>query len=227
MNREELINQVKALVDSETAEELEYLRKENERLKEENSLYADYKTERARILAENNQLKRENNIAYNRGAEDIKKARLESLLDLEYGYTVTKQYEYKYPKCDKCDDNRVFHFTSPHGREMKEPCACSERVYSYVVNPVKTCAFYFGNKPTCKGDTDNKPSRYYKYRNDPADHEYREDNRIWIYDNLASLEDVVTEPDFRYRDYVFSKKEDAQIQANVLNDLEKFKEGNK
>lgn len=216
MNREELINQVKALVDTETAEELEYLRKENERLIEENNLYATYKTERARILAENNQLKCAKDMAYNRGVEDTKKARLESLLDLEYGYTITKEVKYKYPKCDKCDDNRKLHFKSPLGRDFEELCSCSEKEFSYIVDSAQISSFVFDYQG--RGDFNNKPSRYYKSSSLTADHQYdRNENRIWVYNNMTDITNVIDKQKPQYWNYVFSNKEDAQRFADKLN----------
>lgn len=37
------------------------------------------------------------------------------------------KFDYIYPKCDKCDDRRRFHFKSPSGRDLDEECSCAKR----------------------------------------------------------------------------------------------------
>ena len=36
-------------------------------------------------------------------------------------------YEYIYPKCDKCDKDRRIHFKSPSGKDLNEDCSCSKK----------------------------------------------------------------------------------------------------
>lgn len=50
-------------------------------------------------------------------------------------YSLALNSRYIYDKCDKCDDQRYIHFLSPSGRDMSEPCKCSERVWEYSVEP--------------------------------------------------------------------------------------------
>lgn len=40
-------------------------------------------------------------------------------------------YEYAYPKCDKCDKDRKIHFKSPSGRILEEECSCAKRICNY------------------------------------------------------------------------------------------------
>ena len=37
------------------------------------------------------------------------------------------------PKCDKCDDKRIIHFTSPTGKKMTEQCSCAKIKCFYTV----------------------------------------------------------------------------------------------
>ena len=41
-------------------------------------------------------------------------------------------YEYAYPKCDKCDKDRKIHFKSPSGRILEEECYCAKRMCNYT-----------------------------------------------------------------------------------------------
>lgn len=52
-------------------------------------------------------------------------------------YGIALNSRYIYDKCDKCDDHRYIHFLSPSGRDMSEPCKCSERVWEYIVEPAR------------------------------------------------------------------------------------------
>lgn len=68
-----------------------------------------------------------------------KRCRLSELMESieQEAWTLKGQYEYILPKCDKCDKDRVRHFKSPLGRDMKEPCECAKRKYIYRVEPLK------------------------------------------------------------------------------------------
>ena len=41
-------------------------------------------------------------------------------------------YEYAYPKCDKCDKDRKIHFKSPSGRTLEEECSCAKKICNYT-----------------------------------------------------------------------------------------------
>lgn len=70
---------------------------------------------------------------------EANKTKLSELMESieQEAWTLRGQYEYILPKCDKCDKDRVRHFKSPLGRDMKEPCECSKRKYLYKVEPLK------------------------------------------------------------------------------------------
>ena len=75
--------------------------------------------------------------------EKWKKARLHQLLGdyLTVGWKVGNSWEYG-EKCNKCDENRKIHFTSPQGKKYTEDCRCAKRHYKYFPKEATLCKFY-------------------------------------------------------------------------------------
>ena len=75
--------------------------------------------------------------------EKWKKARLHQLLGdyLTVGWEVGNSWEYG-EKCNKCDENRKIHFTSPQGKKYTEDCQCAKRHYKYFPKEATLCKFY-------------------------------------------------------------------------------------
>lgn len=118
--------------------------------------------------------------------EKWKKARLHQLLGdyLIVGWKVDNKWEYG-PKCDKCDDDRKIHFTSPQGREYTEDCECAKRYYRYFPQEVTLSKIYVKKKDfrwDDKGETDFY-NRYYTVQNDNE------------YDRYESAAEVYTSSD--------------------------------
>ena len=47
----------------------------------------------------------------------------------------------RHPKCDKCDENRKLHYTTPRGRAMTEDCECSQSTTIYKPVPALLARF--------------------------------------------------------------------------------------
>ena len=114
--------------------------------------------------------------------EKWKKARLHQLLGdyLTVGWKVGNSWEYG-EKCNKCDENRKIHFTSPQGKKYTEDCQCAKRHYKYFPKEATLCKFYvrkenFGwddNRYYTVVDCDDDYDRYER-----ADHVYTSSDDI-------------------------------------------------
>lgn len=114
--------------------------------------------------------------------EKWKKARLHQLLGdyLTVGWKVGNSWEYG-EKCNKCDENRKIHFTSPQGKKYTEDCQCAKRHYKYFPKEATLCKFYvrkenFGwddNRYYTVVDCDDDYDRYER-----ADHIYTSSDDI-------------------------------------------------
>lgn len=113
------------------------------------------------------------------GAEGFiewKDARLHELLgdNLTVGWkaTFTKVYG---EKCDKCDEDRMIHFTSPQGRDFSERCECAKCYRTYFPEEVALYKFHVSKRENWpynkKVDYYN---RYYKAIERDDYHEYCE-----------------------------------------------------
>lgn len=121
--------------------------------------------------------------------EKWKKARLHQLLGdyLTVGWKVGNSWEYG-EKCNKCDENRKIHFTSPQGKKYTEDCQCAKRYYKYFPQEATLCKFYVRKKNfgwNDKGEIDFY-NRYYTVvdydddydRYESADHVYTSSDDI-------------------------------------------------
>lgn len=114
-------------VKEEFLNEMDRLRKENAELKE-------FKLKKAEYDSQLRELKRSKELEIEQIRKGAEKKRLMDVLKdnfMETAYYPQYTWKYKYDKCDKCDENRCIHFKSPSGRELSEPCSCSERVNYY------------------------------------------------------------------------------------------------
>lgn len=138
--------------------------------------------------------------------EKWKKARLHQLLGdyLTVGWKVGSSWEYG-EKCDKCDDDRKIHFTSPQGKEYKEDCRCAVRYYRYFPKEATLSKIYVRKKNFRwgdKGETDFY-NRYYTVEEDGE------------YDCYELTNDIYTSSDINYEEVnqyraVFLNEEDCQ-----------------
>lgn len=149
-----------------------------------------------------------------------KNARLHELL----GDYLTVGWGVKYEnilgdKCDKCDENRQVHFTSPCGREMVERCNCAITHTVYAPEERMLTRMSVRKKNfDYPGDKDDKYNRYYSVT-DCDDYDRMEISS----DIYLKGEDVDFERMSAYR-AIFMCKEDCEKYCDWLNEREREKE---
>lgn len=213
MQIEEFKDSLRNSVKDEIKQKIESLEKELESLKEfkneRNKFIYEYETKVREANREADKAKRE----AKESEEKWKKARLHQLLGdyLTVGWAVGCSYEYG-EKCDKCDDNRRIHFTSPQGKEYSEDCNCAKRYYKYFPKEATLTRFYVKTKNFCWNDADYY-NRYYtvKSNND--------------YDEYEKIDKVYTSSDIDFENVnswntVFLNEEDCQKYCNWKNEQE-------
>lgn len=201
---EEMKASLASSVQKEFLGEMDALRLENESLRE----FRDKKEEYSREL-ENVKLQYQAKMC---DAEyQANKKRLKELLGLfaVIGYRPKVEYT-KGPKCEKCDDERKIHFTSPSGRKMTEDCLCNSYILTYSPKEVKLVSFYVSDKMN---------SMYFE-RTEDGDYD-RYDLANELYDkNKVTFEEIN-----RYS-VVFLKEEDCWEYCDWLNKKEEHHESN-
>lgn len=95
--------------------------------------------------------------------EKWKKARLHQLLGdyLMVGWKTSYTREYG-EKCDKCDDNRKIHFSSPQGKKYTEDCQCAKCYYKYHPQEATLAKIYVRKKNFSSNDNADFYNRYYE-----------------------------------------------------------------
>lgn len=195
--KESLMKGVKA----EFLEEMESLRKENAELQDVKKNFESIKSDYKRKENELNRFKStlESQVRREHWTELLKDQEVVM-------YKPVTKYE-QGEKCDKCDDYRYFHYTSPQGKENKEPCNCSAR--KTVYKPSESVRYEF-NISRGKMTAWYKRSRY-------------SDDSLVIdqdYDGVVAqkviLDSSVDFSDLDYRETVFKTKEDCQAYCDYL-----------
>lgn len=151
---EELKRVLLGTLKEEIKTELEHLRKENEELR-------PYKEDRDRLQRELQTVQAN----CKRRVEDAERKARAAALDELFGdcvvdaWKVGREYT-KRPKCDKCDENRKLHYTTPRGRQMTEDCECAECFVKYVPKQAIMARFKLHpNVPVKNQDDPNAFSR--------------------------------------------------------------------
>lgn len=130
--KQSLVNAVK----DEYKAEMERLRKENAELQDIRIRKDEIEKEHARALHhfESEKLKFENR---------LKRMRLTELLgeNLLVAWFPSSQ-DVRKPKCDKCDEQRLIHYTTPTGKPAHERCDCYEYTRSYKPEEIECYKFY-------------------------------------------------------------------------------------
>ena len=211
MQIEEFKSSLRSAVKTEIKEKIESLEKELAELKA-------FRDERDKFVEECNakiaEAKRETR-EVKANEEKWKKARLCQLLGdyLTIGWKVGSSYEFG-EKCDKCDNDRQIHFTSPQGKKYKEECQCAKRHYRYFPQRVELVDFYVRKKNFHHNDDKvDFRNRYYIAEDDDD------------YDRFRSANDVYTSSDIDYEkvnEYrgVFLNEEDCQKFCDWKNEQE-------
>ena len=187
MQIEEFKDTLRNEVKDEIKKKIESLENELATLKEfrdeKNKFINEYEAKIREIKREADTVKRE----AKESEEKWKKARLHQLLGdyLTVGWRVDYKYEYG-EKCDKCDDERKIHFTSPQGKEYTEDCQCAKRHYKYFPKEATLSKIYVKKKNfrwDDKGETDFY-NRYYIVENDDDYDKYSSSNTVYEHGDI-------------------------------------------
>lgn len=221
---EEFKDSLRASVKDEIKEKIESLEKELAELKE-------FRDEKDKFIHEYenkiNKIKNEADAVVRNAKnseEKWKKARLYQLLGdyLTVGWRVGYSWEYG-KKCDKCDDNRKIHFTSPQGREYTEDCQCAKKYYKYFPKETVLAKFY-ARKKNFFGGNDEKSNfydRYYRVVEDDDYDRYEYAKHVYTSSSSIDYQNVETFSD------IFLNEEDCKRFCDWKNEqeLKKVSEG--
>lgn len=146
---EEFKEGLRKTVRDEYVKEMTRLKKENEELQEVKKNWAqiqmEYQFKEEKFNREKSEIERE--LARKKINE------LTTIADFSEHLYVIDYKEGYVPKCDKCDDNRQIHFTSPSGRDCKEDCpVCGKRYSIYYPKPVDAIKIRFSKDPYLKSE---------------------------------------------------------------------------
>ncbi len=146
---EEFKEGLRKTVKEEILNEMTRLKKENEELQEVkrnfNKIKQEYKDKEEALK------RREDNLNYELARKKFNE--LTTIADFSEHIYVIDYKEGYVPKCDKCDDNRQIHFTSPSGRDCKEDCpVCGKRYCIYYPRPVDAIKIRFSKDPYLKNE---------------------------------------------------------------------------
>lgn len=146
---EEFKEGLRKTVKEEILNEMARLKKENEELQDVRKNWAqiqmEYRFKEEKFNREKSEIERE--LARKKINE------LTTIADFsEHLYFIDYKEGYV-PKCDKCDDNRQIHFTSPSGRDCEEDCpVCGKRYCIYYPKPVDAIKIRFSKDPYLKSE---------------------------------------------------------------------------
>lgn len=146
---DDLKESLKKQIKDEYVKEMTRLKKENEELQEVKKNFDKIKQE---YKDKEDALKRkEDNLNYELAHKKFNE--LTTIGDFS-GHIYVIDYKEGYiPKCDKCDENRQIHFTSPTGRDCKEACpTCGKQYCIYYPKPIDAIKIRFSRDPYLKSE---------------------------------------------------------------------------
>lgn len=206
---EEIGDILKKMIRKEIMDELEALRKENAELQEFKRAKEAYERELELAKAGYESMARSE-------ANRVKRMRIHDLFgdELTVGYMAAKNAKRK-PKCDKCDDNRCLHYTTPRGRDATEYCECNGYDYTYEVKESELLRFKISKN--C-WDVNESVYKYYKHVNDTYDdkddsNDYALVSHVYQGESFAVVKNS-------YSDYLFLDKTKCQEYCDWLNEQE-------
>jgi hypothetical protein len=150
-----------------------------ENLKKENKELQEIKANFEQIKRDYDNKKWELSREYEDLKLKVRRERLSQLMkecEVEL-YTVTSRGK-KIPKCNKCDEERKIHFTTPSGRKTYEMCECDKSVQIYETHPILLSSFSIRN---------GEGNCWYKVRTD------RNDEWLEYYEDSIYGKDLVTD----------------------------------
>ena len=204
---EEFKEGLRKAVKDEYVREMTRLKKENEELQEVKKNFEkikqDYEDKKRAFEYKEDELMRQ-----------CARKKIEELLDVANDmkaevYTIDYTYG-NIPKCDKCDDNREIHFTSPSGKDCKEDCPiCGQDYVVYYPVPIKSLRLRFTKDPCIEC----RPY-YIKYESYGETTVY---DRAAMYNGEAEDFDLGDNYGYRARHTYFESKELAQKICDRIN----------
>lgn len=182
-----------------------------ERLEEENKDLQDIKKNFLSIKNDYEDKERKLEREYQYLKSQVRRERLgEIMKDSEIEmYTVASRSHEK-PKCDKCDDERKIHYTTPLGKKTYETCDCAKRTYVYEVISTMLHSFSFRN---------GEARAWYEVKKD------RDDEWLHYHEDSISMNNLI-ESESQFEDAwayraLFKTKELAQKYCDYKNEQSK------
>lgn len=199
----------------------EETQKEIERLKKENDSLQEIKRNWDNLVKEYEDKKRELGYKIQECESKAATKRLETLFE-ETGMNVIMykpDYNHVYgKKCNKCDDERYIHFSSPSRKDYKEDCECAKTLLKFSPQAFYLSEFrrnrYYGEKPMLFWF-----KRYKDYSNDYDGYTYDSSNaEKHVYESNDTFDELF-ETYGQYSSGLFFKtEEDCQRYCDWLND---------
>lgn len=166
----------------------EEIKKKIESLEKEIAELKDFKNDRNKIIREYENKIREVKSELNTKVREAKeteekwkKARLYQLLGdyLTVGWKAG--YSIKYgEKCDKCDDDRKIHFSSPQGKKYTEDCSCARCYYRYYPQEATLSKIYVRKKNFSSNSNADFYNRYYTVEDKDDCDIYECSNEVYV-----------------------------------------------
>ncbi|MGG4504081.1 hypothetical protein [Paenibacillus polymyxa] len=145
----------------------------------------------------------------------VRRERLDTLMEDFIVELWVPESDYKLgEKCEKCDDNRRFHYKTPMGRDNSETCGCAVKIPYY--KPELYTVYSFGTKD------DGKKLRPW-YRKKYRDQDYYESDSSYAADaiyNGETFEEFRVKSANEYRAF-FKDKDDCQAYCEWLAERRK------
>ncbi|SDX04870.1 hypothetical protein [Paenibacillus sp. PDC88] len=123
---------IETLIQAIRADVKEGIISEMNRLKKENAELQDVKRDFEAIKREYEQKKIELEYAKHNVKNEVRRERLVELMgDFTHELYKASSKRNVRPKCDKCDERRMIHYTSPLGNPKQEDCDCKNGIAYY------------------------------------------------------------------------------------------------
>lgn len=207
---EALIYELKESLMKEVKEEYQA---EMERLRKENAELRDIKNNWEEKINKLEYAERRAEYAIQQAEENAKRARLSDLIApiVKKAWGIHSDYEYIWPKCDKCDEKGYIHFTSPSGKDCTEQCSC--RKMMRYCKPIEAKVAELDNRRE-----DNGVRVFFEFEaNNDSDYGLRHTTSVYEGEDFSEIG--------RYDDIVFSDEDECRKFCEYLNEQERKEKG--
>lgn len=229
-------NKLRDNIKEDFINKMEALEKENKELRE-------FKEQRDKIENDYKQKMRELDLKIARTQEEVRRERIGSLMQTikEKYWFISRKTIYAKDKCDKCDDSRYIHFTSPSGKDYKECCECDVTMYGFYAKEMVIYCIRENWSYSTKTDlifvneneyTKDRDSYYRSFDT----RQYREDLKDLPNEKIKEMltqhdpEHCNSNGRYEYDVFLFTTKEKCEEACEFFNQIEiekKQKEGKK